>query len=115
MSFRSALDQLLTIVGVILIVVPVATASESWTPILIVFIGIVMIGLGVWRLGTRLFSDRRAYVGLRSEVEYFIKLVRRLNTYALAGEGELVDEIRKQMKESVDRMADLAGKAGKAA
>lgn len=111
MSFRSAVDQLLTIVGVILIVVPVALFSESWTPLIIVFIGIAMIALGVWRLGTRMFSDRRTYVGLRSEVDHFIKLVRRLNTHALDDETKMVDEIRGQMKDSVGRMVSLAGRS----
>ncbi len=111
MSFRSAVDQLLTIVGVILIVVPVALYAESWTPLIVVFIGIAMIGLGVWRLGTRMFSDRRVYVGLRSEVEHFIKLVRRVNTHALDGETKMVGEIRGQMKDSVDRMVSLAGRS----
>jgi len=111
MSFRSALDQLLTIVGVILIVVPLALTSESWTPLIIVFVGIAMIALGVWRLGTRIFSKRRVYVGLRSEVDHFIKLVRGLNTHALSGETKMVDEIRGQMKDSVDRMVTHAGRS----
>ncbi len=111
MSFRSALDQLLTIVGVILIVVPVALSSESWTPLIVVLVGIVMVGLGVWRLGTRIFSERRVYVGLRSEVEHFIKLVRRLNNHARAGETKMVDEIRGQMLDSVDRMVTYAGRS----
>jgi hypothetical protein len=104
-------DQLLTIVGVILIVVPVALYTESWTPLIVVFIGIAMIGLGVWRLGTRIFSDRRTYVGLRSEVDHFIKLVRRLNAHALSGETKMVDEIRGQMSDSVDRMVSHAGRS----
>ncbi|KPK66468.1 MAG: hypothetical protein AMS21_02305 [Gemmatimonas sp. SG8_38_2] len=111
MSFRSALDQLLTIVGVILIVVPVALTSESWTPLIVVFIGIAMIALGVWGLGTRIFSERRVYVRLRSEVDDFIKLVSRLNTHALSGESELIDEIRAQMKDAVDRMVMHAGRS----
>jgi len=110
MSFRSAVDQLLTIVGVVLIVVPVALYSESWTPLIVVLVGIAMIGFGVWRLGIRMFSDRRTYVGLRSEVDHFIKLVRRLNTHALGGETKMVDEIRGQMKDSVDRMVSHAGR-----
>jgi uncharacterized membrane protein YccC len=112
MSFRSAFDQLLTVVGVILVVVPVAVSSESWVPIIIVFVGIAMIGLGVWRLGTRLFSNRRVYTGLRSEVEHFIKLVRRLNEHALTGDTQTVEEIKREMKDSVDRMAGVAGQSG---
>ncbi len=111
MSFRSALDQFLTIVGVILIVIPVTLSSDSWTPLIMVFIGIAMIGSGVWRLGSRMFSDRRVYVGLRSEVEHFIRLVRDLNACSIGGETEMVEEIRAKMNESVERMVSLAGRS----
>jgi hypothetical protein len=110
MSFRSALDQILTILGVIVIVVPVTLMTDSWGPLIVVFVGISMIGMGVWRLGSRLMPERRVYVGLRSEVEHFIRLVRRLNAHALSGETEVVEGIRQEMRESVDRMISLAGR-----
>ena len=50
-------------------------------------------------------------MGLRSEVDHFIKLVRGLNTHALSGETKVVDEIRGQMKDSVDRMVTHAGRS----
>ncbi len=112
MSIRSALDQSLTIVGVIIIMVTVTLLTEAWTPLFVVMAGALMIGAGAWRLGTRLLPNRRIYVGLRSEVEYFIRLVRRLNSYALAEEGEKVENLRVEMKESVDRMVSLAGQSG---
>jgi hypothetical protein len=84
MSLRSAIDQILTLAGVVVIVVTVALLTELWTPLFIVLVGTLMIGAGAWRLGTRLLPNRRIYVGLRSEVEYFIRLVRRLNSHALA-------------------------------
>jgi hypothetical protein len=112
MSVRSAIDQILTIVGVIVIVVTVTLLTESWTPLFVVMVGALMIGAGAWRLGTRLLPNRRVYLGLRSEVEYFIRLVRRLNSHALEEQGEKVENIRVEMKESVDRMVSLAGQSG---
>lgn len=112
MSLRSAIDQILTIVGVIVIAVTVTLLTESWTPLFVVMAGALMIGAGAWRLGTRLLPNRRIYVGLRSEVEYFIRLVRRLNSHALEEESEKVDNLRVEMKESVDRMVSLAGQPG---
>jgi len=111
-SVRSAIDQTLTILGVVIIVVTVTLLTESWTPLFIVIVGTLMIGAGAWRLGTRLLPNRRIYVGLRSEVEYFIRLVRRLNSHALAEETEKVENLRVEMKESVDRMVSLAGQVG---
>jgi hypothetical protein len=112
MSFRSAIDQILTVVGVIVIVVTVTLLTESWTPLFVVMVGALMIGAGAWRLGTRLLPNRRVYLGLRSEVEYFIRLVRRLNLHALEEQSEKVENLRVEMKESVDRMVSLAGRSG---
>jgi len=112
MSLRANLDQMLTIIGVVFIVVPVTLLSESWTPLLTALVGVVLMGIGVWRLGTRLLPDRRTYVGLRSEVDDFIGLVRRLNEHAVSGEHEAMEKLSEEMKASVDRMLVLAGQAG---
>lgn len=112
MSVRSAIDQILTIAGVIVIMVTVTLLTEAWTPLFVVMFGALMIGAGAWRLGTRLLPNRRVYLGLRSEVEYFIRLVRRLNAHALEEQVEKVENLRVEMKESVDRMVSLAGQSG---
>jgi hypothetical protein len=112
MSIRSAIDQTLTIIGVIVIMVTVTLLTESWTPLFVVMAGALMIGAGAWRLGTRLLPNRRVYLGLRSEVEYFIRLVRRLNSHVLEEQSEKVENLRVEMKESVDRMVSLAGQSG---
>jgi hypothetical protein len=116
MNLRGAVDQALTLIGVIMIIVPVTLLTESWTPLIVVLAGALMIGAGSWRLGSRfLLPQRRVYVGLRSEVDNFIRLVRRLNSNALEGEIGAVEDLRVDMKESVDRMISLAGQAGTSA
>lgn len=113
MTLRSAIDQILIILGVLIIVAVVSLLEqESWTPLIIVLTGILMVGLGIYRLGHRVLPNRRVYVGLRSEVEYFIRMVRRLNSHALMNEPEHVESLRQEMKESVDRMVTLAGRPG---
>ncbi len=114
MSLRSAIDQILVIGGVIIAVLPVAVLEEPWTPLIMVLTGILMIGLGVWRLGHRVLSERRVYIGLRSEVDFFIRLVRRLNAHSVVSDGTMVETLRSEMKESVDRMVMLAGQSGPA-
>ena len=79
-----------------------------------VLTGILMIGLGVWRLGHRMLPERRVYVGLRSEVDFFIRLVRRLNAHSVVNDGTMVETLRAEMKEAVDRMVMLAGQPGPA-
>lgn len=106
---RQTIDQFLVIIGVIVIVVPVALMEEPGSALFTVLGGIALMGLGVWRLGHRVLPDRRVYVGLRSEVDHFIELVRRLNAHALRGDSGGVGEVKASMHDSVDRMALIAG------
>ena len=113
MSLRSAIDQVLIILGVLLVVTVVALLEQdSWTPLVVVMIGILLVGLGIYRLGHRVLPNRRVYIGLRSEVDYFIRLVRRLNSNTLQNENAQVEILRQEMKNSVDRMVSLAGRPG---
>ncbi|MGD8869220.1 MAG: hypothetical protein PVI01_16485 [Gemmatimonadales bacterium] len=60
-----------------------------------------------------LTSERR-YFALRREVEHFIKLVRELNDVAKTPEAkDDVERIKSKMTESIDRMANMAGKESK--
>jgi hypothetical protein len=113
MSLRSAIDQVLIIFGVLIIVTVVALLEqESWTPLGMAMGGILLVGLGIYRLGHRVLPNRRVYIGLRSEVDYFIRLVRRLNLYTLQNENDQIEILRQEMKNSVDRMVSLAGRPG---
>ncbi len=113
MSVRSAIDQILIIAGVLIIVTPIAILEpESWTPLLLVLVGIAVMGLGVYRIGHRMLPNRRVYVGLRSEIEFFIDMARKLNMHALLNDTDAVEALRDEMKESVDRMVALAGRPG---
>lgn len=106
---RQTIDQFLVIIGVIVIVVPVALMEAAGGTLVTVFGGIALMGLGVWRLGHRMLPNRRVYVGLRAEVDHFITLVRKLNAYALELDTDRVNEAKKSMHTAVDRMALIAG------
>lgn len=97
------------LLGVALVVGPVTVMNESFILLGLVLVGMSMIALGVWRLGSQLLPERRVYVGLRQEVERFIDLVRRLNAHKISDDAALIAEVRAEMHESVDRMVILAG------
>ena len=59
-----------------------------------------------------MLPNRRVYVGLRSEIEFFVNMARKLNTHALLSDTDAVEALRDEMKESVDRMVTLAGRPG---
>jgi len=71
----------------------------------------LLIVLAGFLYGTYPFlTSERRYVALRTEVERFIRLVRRLNDAATRESPEDFQRAKKEMAASVERMADLAGK-----
>ncbi|UCC48751.1 MAG: hypothetical protein JSV41_00820, partial [Gemmatimonadota bacterium] len=76
---RTLINKVLALLGVVVIVVPSSMQEDFWVLFIADLLGIALITVGVWGLGSRLFPDRRVYVGLRSEVDQFISLVRKLN------------------------------------
>jgi hypothetical protein len=108
-DLRTTIDQFIMLGGVALIVAPVTILNDSLVLLAFVLLGISMIAVGVWNLGSQLLPDRRVFTGLRQEVERFIDLVRRLNAHAMAENVALMEEARAAMHESVDRMFGMAG------
>lgn len=84
----------------------------------IVLLGILVIEAGVWKLTSPFLPSERKYLDLREEVDAFVMMVRALNRAALdaraVGDTESwrrVHDILGTMHNSVDHMAQLAGKA----
>jgi len=79
-----------------------------------VILGLVIVLVGFWYGANPILTSERRYLALRSEVNGFIGLVRRLNTLAVtSGSSEEFQQIKAAMLESVERMAELAGKESK--
>lgn len=108
---RTLINKVLALLGVVVIVVPSSMQEDFWVLFIADLLGIALITVGVWGLGSRLFPDRRVYVGLRSEVDQFISLVRKLNQHALEGDTAVVEQIRGEMVAAIDRMTAAAGRA----
>ena len=76
-----------------------------------IMIGLLIVLGGFLYAAYPVLTSERRYFALRREVEYFIKLVRKLNDAAKAPEtGDDVEQIKSKMAESIERMASLAGK-----
>ncbi len=108
-SPREAVNSLVVLGGVGLIVWQVVSMAESRGPMVVVAVGIMMIYLGILDLGTQVLPNRRVYNKLRSEVEKFLVLVRKLNAHAVSDEPARVESVRTEMHDSVDRMVSVAG------
>jgi hypothetical protein len=76
-----------------------------------VMVGLLIVLAG-FIYGTYPFlTSERRYVALRDEVDRFIALVRRLNLAATRESEQEFQRVKSEMAKSVERMAELAGKA----
>ena len=117
--FRRIIDGSLAISGTITVFLAVVLISDLnlQARIITVLVGVLMIQAGVWKLTSPFMRNDRKYPELRKEVDEFIVRVRSLNEAAVEAREVGTDEprvrcreIRDGMHESVDRMAELAGK-----
>lgn len=76
-----------------------------------VVIGLVIVLIGFWYGANPILTNERRYLALRSEVDDFIGLVRKLNREAVtSGPSEEFQQIKAAMLESIQRMTEFAGK-----
>ena len=114
---RKVLNTGMPFVGVVVILSTLILVRELRLQIAIVAVGIMLIEVGVWKLANRILPSERQYDALRTEVDQFITLVRRLNTAALlCHTSDSVEHqtefeaIQRLMAQSVEHMAEVAGK-----
>ncbi len=79
--------------------------------IITITLGVFVILSGIWFAANPFLKNERRYIGLRAEVDRFIKLTRTLNRTAVEKRGqEDFEHAKAAMHESVERMGVLAGK-----
>ncbi|MEE9595514.1 MAG: hypothetical protein V3V96_01935 [Acidiferrobacterales bacterium] len=113
-TLRKSIDIGLPLLGVAVILVAVLFArGDLRLQLAIVGVGMVLLELGVWKAAHRILPTGRRYLALRVESDLFMQLVRQLNTAALAKKqngSQAFEEVRDAMRQSVERMAEVAGK-----
>jgi len=105
---RSGLDKSLAIGGVILILLQVLLIADMRMQVAVVLFGILVNQIGVWGLAERLMPDRRTNLELRSEVDAFISLIRKLSRLGTKCDAATLEATQSDMHESVDRIAAIA-------
>ena len=112
---RGSFHLALTAAGTLLIGYAVLSIDTLYDRLLVVALGLVLIEAGIWRITQSLFPNEREYRPLRKETDYFVTLVRRLNSAAVSAQRGSdaaqhdVDAVQLEMHHSVDRMRRLAG------
>lgn len=113
---RASFHLALTAAGTMIVLYAAVGVDGTWDRLLIAAGGLVLLESGIWRITQSLFPDERAFRPLRSETDYFIVMVRRLNRAAVAARrgstaaAADVERIHEDMHHSVDRMLRLAGR-----
>jgi hypothetical protein len=95
-----------------------AKANTTWrrgfnryVPLASVIIGLIVILSSLAVASNPFLTSERRYPALRSEVDRFIGLVRELNRTAIGiGGGPEFEEVTQTMRESLERIEQLAGK-----
>ena len=122
-ALRRGIDVGLPTLGVIIVLAGVLFFADSlYVQLAVVVLGLLLIQVAIWKLASPVLPSERRYNALRSEVDSFIALVRRLNRATLenasdptpASRARLL-QIRDEMLESVKRMEEAAGRADEAA
>ena len=115
-SIRRFSQIFLTLAGTATVIYAVTRVDALRDRVLIATLGLIVMELGIWQITRVFFPNEREFKPLREETDYFLKLVRRLNTAAVRlskGSNTAhadIDRLRDEMYHSVDRMCRLAGR-----
>lgn len=114
---RRFLNLLVPAIGMALVLGAVLFGESIGVQLFLVVAGLLLTEAGLWRLADPILPDERKYLALREETDHFKALVRQVNTAALAvdrgedsGSRFVLDEVRRAMHASVDRMVEFAGR-----
>ena len=99
------------ILGMTLVFASVVLYFEhAATRVGLVSVGMLLLVAGAWFADNPYLKSQRRYLKLRAEVDGFIALARELNAAADPRVSQELNRVNAAMHESVDRMAQLAGK-----
>lgn len=117
---RKAISVGFPILGMVLVFTAILVPTISLNlqlQIIVVLVGLLILEAGVWRLTEKILPNERKYTALREEVDAFIDRIRVLNAQGgklraeeTVAELEAFQNTISALHESVDRMAELAGR-----
>ena len=115
LSFDRRLARSLPLIGVVLGMTVVFASvvlyfGQATTRVGVVSVGMLLLVAGAWFADNPYLKSQRRYLKLRAEVDGFIALARELNAAADPRVSQELKRVNVAMHESVDRMAQLAGK-----
>ncbi len=118
-TFRKVIDIGLPFVAVAAILGAVLFVRDSLSiQVAIVGLGMVALEVGTWKLRQQVLMNKRKGLALRAEGDQFLKQLRVLHAAAIAMKDDndsaerhqAFEDARDAMRQSVERMAAMAGK-----
>jgi hypothetical protein len=110
-TFNRFAGLLAAVVGMGLVLVSFRFLDNLFFWYVCILGGLLIILFGFIYGANPFLTSERRYIALRSEVDRFIGLVRQLNDAASRSSNEEFERVKSEMVASVERMAELAGKA----
>ncbi len=112
---RRLTQVLFTLSGTAIVLFAVLAIETTYTRVLVVALGLILLEAGIWEITRSLFPNEREFRPLRKETDYFLTVVRRMNRAAVRARANAMDaadeveRLRMELHHSVDRMHRLAG------
>ncbi len=114
-NIRRSIDMALTGlgIGIIFTAILLSATLTIQMQLPITLFGVLLMEAGVWGLSSKVFPSERRYIDLRAEGDNIIRLIRKLNSAAVARDSGAADdapfqEALEEMHSSVKRMAEFA-------
>lgn len=114
---RRVVKFVLPLLGMFVAFIGVIYFQSDVPRLLSVLVGILLVEAGTWKAANPLLYSARTYLELRAEAENFLGRLRAMNQAATEArhsddpkEWARYRSIVEEMHDSVDRMAQLAGK-----
>ncbi|HKJ91607.1 MAG TPA: hypothetical protein VJ957_00500 [Longimicrobiales bacterium] len=116
-TLRNSITFAIPVAGMIMVLTAVLIVASPRAELALVVLGLLLVEGGVWRLAGSVLPNERRYLALRAESTRFIAMVRQLNAAAIAlreqetaGARLALEETKRSMHRSVDRMVAVAGR-----
>jgi hypothetical protein len=106
---RATIDKGMALTGVAIVLVQLIMLASSPLQVSMVILGVLLIYVGIWRLSSHVLPERRMFTPLRTEVDEFIRLVRKLNAERASGDFTAAFETSAELREAVERVVVKAG------
>ena len=107
-KLREVIDRFVVYGGVVVVLGAIVVQDTTRAQVVLVLLGLLLVQLGIWRIGSRSFPNTRTNQRLRDEVDQFLASIREL--YRLANDNQRAnfDTLAEGMRGQADGIIEAA-------